>query len=199
MKTKTRIAIQNKGRLMKSSLQYLKSLGLNFDENNDGLIIPCEDQPVEIICARCSDIPTYVQNSVADFGIVGENLLYEQDSNLAIIEKLNFGDCVLVIAVPKNSAFEKIPDLCGERIATSYPRSLKKYLSRNCINASIVPVKGAVEASPALNLADAICDITQTGNTLRENGLIPLDQVLRSEAVLIGKSNGQWQKLKDSL
>ncbi|MDA1061184.1 MAG: ATP phosphoribosyltransferase [bacterium] len=199
MKTKLRIAIQNKGRLMNSSLKFLKSLGLDFDESCNGLIIPCKNQQVEIILARCSDIPTYVQNSIADFGIVGENLLYEQNCRLAILEKLEFGECALVIAIPKNSNFDKVTDLCGERIATSYPRSLKKYLKKNSINASIIRVKGAVEASPSLNLADAICDITQSGRTLRENGLMAIDQVLRSEAVLIGKSKDLWTELKKSL
>ena len=194
MKNKMRIAIQNKGRLMDESVKFLKGSGLKFELNGRQLLIKCEERAVEILFVRCKDIPTYLEQGVADFGIVGENVLYEQGSDLEILESLGFGKCSLVIAAP-----EGIEDLDGERIATSYPNSLKRYLKKKGVNASVVEIGGSVEAAPTLGLADAICDITQSGRTLKENGLRVVDKILDSEAVLIGKSKAKWNKLIQSL
>lgn len=129
---------------------------------------------------RNSDIPVYVGDGVADFGIVGENVLIEQECRLPMVKKLGFGKCSLVIAAPK-----MIKDLSEERIATSYPNTLKKYLREKKINASIIKINGSVEICPGLGLSDAICDITQTGQTLRKNGLKVVEKILDSEAVLV--------------
>ena len=101
------------------------------------------------------------------------------------VSSIGFGKCKLVIAVPKNSGIKTISDLEGERIATSYPNSLKRFLKENEINASIIEVRGSVEISPLLGLSDAICDITQTGETLKENGLKKIIDIFESEACLI--------------
>lgn len=185
MKAKLRIAVQNQGRLMVPSLEFLKNMGLEFDIDERKLSIPCKNANIEILLVRCSDILTYVERKVADFGIVGENVLYEKDCRLAVLQKLEFGKCSLVIAVPKNSLIKSAEDLEGERIATSYPHLLKRYLQKNQINASIIEIKGSVEVTPQLNLADAICDITQTGKTLEANGLKIIDIILKSQAILI--------------
>lgn len=139
---------------------------------------------VETILVRNSDIPVYVGSGVADFGIVGENILFEQECRLPVITKLGFGKCSLVIAAPK-----KIKDLSEERIATSYPNTLKKYLKQNKINASIIKINGSVEICPGLGLCDAICDITQSGRTLKENRLKVIEKIMDSEAVLISSPN----------
>jgi len=136
---------------------------------------------VETIPVRNSDIPVYVDSGVADFGIVGENVLFEQECRLPVISRLGFGKCSLVIAAPR-----KIKDLSEERIATSYPNTLKKYLKRNKINASIIKINGSVEICPGLGLCDAICDITQSGRTLKENRLRVVEKIMDSEAVLVG-------------
>lgn len=182
---KIRIAIQKSGRLEAPSEKYLASLGLKFKKNGKNLIVPCRNSNIEILYVRNSDIPEYVKQCVAEFGIVGENILKERKTKLEIIKKLGFGLCSLVIAVPKNSQIKKIKDLEGERIATSYPNTLKKYLKENKINAVVIEIKGSTEIAPSLNLADAICDITQTGNTLKENNLRPITIIFKSEAVLI--------------
>ena len=116
---------------------------------------------------------------------MGENVIFESDPKVQVVCKLGFGQCSLIIAAPQNSAIKSSKDLEGERIATAYPHSLKKFLKQNKINASVVEIRGSVEISTSLNLADAICDLTQTGNTLRENGLIPIETILKSEAVLM--------------
>lgn len=179
-----RIAIQNKGRLRKPSIDYLKSLGLKFKTNEKALILPCKNADIEILFVRNGDVPIYVEKGAADFGIVGKNVLEEGQFNFDLTKNLGFGICSLVVAAPKG-----IENLEEERIATSYPCSLKEYLKKKSINASIVEIRGSVEIAPALNLADAICDITQSGKTLQKNNLKILDSVFDSEACLISNSN----------
>lgn len=191
---KIRIAIQNNGRLSQASLNFLRELGLKFRKNNRQLIVPCKNANVEFLNVRNGDIPEYVSQNVADFGIVGENVLIEREANLKIERKLGFGQCSLIIAVPKESLIKSVSDLCEERIATSYPRTLKKFLSENKINASIVDIRGSVEIAPSLNLADAICDITQTGTTLGKNKLRVITKIFNSQAVIVGSPNPGRQK-----
>ena len=181
-----RIAIQKEGRLRNPSLEYLESLGLQFPKQNGRtLVVPCKNADAEILYVRHSDVPQYVQNGAADFAIVGDNVLYEKDFKIREVEKLNFGKCSLVIAVPLDSSIQKIQDLEGERIATSYPNSLRKFLQKQKINAAIIEIRGSVEVAPALGLADAICDLTQTGNTLKENSLKTIETLFDSMAVFI--------------
>ncbi len=182
---KTRIALQKRGRLQEPSLDFLESLGLKFKPNGSKLISPCLNADIEILYVRNSDIPQYVKYGVADYGIVGENVLVENKSRLKIVKRLGFGKCKLVVAVPENSDIKNIEDLSEERIATSYLNTLKGYLKEKGINASIVEIKGSVEICPFLNLSDAICDITQTGTTLKENGLKVIEKIMDSEAVLV--------------
>lgn len=180
-----KIAIQNNGRLSDGSIAFLKSLGLKFDPNGRNLITWCKNFDLCILYVRNSDIPEYVERGVADFGIVGENVLCEKLSSLNIVKKLGFGICRLVIAAPKDSSVETVYDLNGRRIATSYPESLSVFLRKYGVNSVIVRLNGSVEIAPGLNIADAVCDITQTGRTLAENNLKPVIEILKSQAVLV--------------
>ncbi len=192
-----RIAIQKEGRLRNPSLEYLESLGLQFPKQKGRtLVVPCKNADAEILYVRHSDIPQYVQSGAADFAIVGGNVLYEKNFKIKEVEKLNFGKCSLVIAVPLDSSIQKIQNLEGERIATSYPNSLRKFLQKQKINAAIIEIKGSVEVAPALGLADAICDLTQTGNTLKENSLKPIETLFDSMAVFIESPFESIQKNK---
>lgn len=192
---KVRIAIQKNGRLREASLLFLNSIGLKFDLGNNGrFIAPCLNKNLEILLVRNIDIPEYVKNGAADFGIAGQNVLYERRDKIKVLRKLGFGNCKLIIAVPRGGSIKTVRDLDGERIATSYPYSLKKFLAERGLNASVITIKGSVEITPEIGLADAICDITQTGKTLREHQLRVLTTIMKSEAVLIGK---ETSKLKD--
>ncbi len=185
-RNKIKIAIQKEGKLKNGSLEFLKSLGFKFKRENERIfIVPCSNFPAEILFIRHSDIPQYVQYGAADFGIIGENLLYENDFKVRVIKRLGFGKCRLVLAAPKSSGIEKISEFEGERIATSYPNSLRKFLKEQKINSVIIELRGTVEIAPAVGLADAICDLMQTGRTLRENNLKPIFTILESEAILI--------------
>lgn len=181
-----RIAIQKSGRLRAQSEKLLREWGIDCEIDNKGLlVIPCNDGQFEILFVRYADIPQYVESGAADFGIVGQNILYEDKSNVNVVKTLGFGQCKLIIAAPKKSNIKTEADLEGERIATSYPNSLRKFLKKERLGATIVKIRGGVEAAPAIGLADAVCDLTQAGKTLKANGLQVIATVLESEAVLI--------------
>ena len=181
-----RVAVQRKGRLSEGSLELLRSIGLNFDYYEGRLFSPCSNFPVEILFVRDDDIPEYVQDGVADLGIVGRNVVAEKEAVVEQLETLGFGKCRLDIASREGGAIKNIADLEGCRIATSYPVILSRFLESEKLTANIVEISGSVEIAPTLNVADAICDLVSTGSTLRINGLSPIATVLRSEAVLIG-------------
>ena len=192
-----RIAIQQKGRLREASLGFFRAKGMDFDMSNPrALIARSADGSVEAVFVRNGDIPKYVGFGAADFGIVGENVLYEQDVELPVVKQMGFGQCSLVIAIPQNHSTPQLSALAHERIATKYPNSLRKFLQQRGINASIIELKGSVEIAPLLGLADAVCDITQTGSTLKEHGLAVIDKILDSQAVII-ESPGRSTQKKD--
>ncbi|MDM8173841.1 ATP phosphoribosyltransferase [Olivibacter sp. 47] len=183
-----KIAIQKSGRLNEKSVELLKNCGLTFENYKSSLISSVSNFPLEILFLRDDDIPEYVQDGIADLGIVGENVISETEVNVHFLQRLGFGKCNLKIAIPNESELVQINDLEGRAIATSYPNILKKYLSDNQINATIRTISGSVEISPGLGLSDAICDIVSTGGTLKSNGLKPFADVMSSEAILIGKN-----------
>lgn len=193
IKGKTRIAVQNKGRLMQPSLDYLELCGLQFETVGRDLVIPCRGREIEVIFVRNSDIPEYVRYGVADYGIVGKNVLMERRLEFEILRKLNFGKCELVVAVPQGSDFKSLEDLEHERIATSYPKTLARTLKARKVSAAVIEIKGSVEICPRLGLSDAVFDISQTGNTLRANGLRVLEKITESQAVLIKNPNTNTQ------
>lgn len=182
-----KIAIQKSGRLNEKSVALLKNCGLNFENYKSSLITSVSNFPLEILFLRDDDIPEYVQDGIADLGIVGENVIQETEVNVEYLQELGFGKCTLKIAVPKGNNYQSIQELNGKSIATSNPVILQKFLTDNGIQAEIRTISGSVEISPGLGLSDAICDIVSTGGTLKSNGLEPFADVLSSQAILIGK------------
>ncbi|MBC7759745.1 MAG: ATP phosphoribosyltransferase [Phormidesmis sp. FL-bin-119] len=194
MKT-LKIAIQKSGRLNDKSVELLKNCGLSFENYKSSLISTVSNFPLEILFLRDDDIPEYVQDGIADLGIVGENVISETEVDVSFLQKLGFGKCTLKLAVQNNSDIQNINDLNGRAIATSYPVILKKFLDKNNIKADIRTISGSVEISPGLGLSDAIFDIVSTGGTLKSNGLKPFADVLSSEAVLIGRKGEESNPL----
>ncbi len=182
-----KIAIQKSGRLNEKSVELLKNCGLSFENYKSSLISPVSNFPLEILFLRDDDIPEYVQDGIADLGIVGENVILETEVKVSYLQRLGFGKCTLKIALPNNSEVESLSQLGGKSIATSYPVILDKFLKENNIQADIRTISGSVEISPGLGLSDAIFDIVSTGGTLKSNGLKPFVDVISSEAVLIGR------------
>lgn len=194
MKT-LKIAIQKSGRLNEKSVELLKNCGLSFENYKSSLISPVSNFPLEILFLRDDDIPEYVQDGIADLGIVGENVINETEVDVSYLQKLGFGKCSLKLAIPNNSPVQSIADLNGKSIATSYPVILKKFLAGHNVEADIRTISGSVEIAPGLGLSDAICDLVSTGGTLISNGLKPFGDVMYSEAVLIGRKGEEQNPL----
>jgi ATP phosphoribosyltransferase len=194
-----KIAIQKSGRLNEKSVELLKNCGLNFENYKSSLISPVSNFPLEILFLRDDDIPEYVQDGIADLGIVGENVIQETEVDVAYLQKLGFGKCSLKIAVPNNNQIQQLSQLNGKSIATTYPVILDKFLKKNAIQAEIRTISGSVEISPGLGLSDAICDLVSTGGTLKSNGLTAFADVMSSEAVLIGSKGSENSDLVQEL
>jgi ATP phosphoribosyltransferase len=182
-----RIAIQKAGRLGDKSLQLVESAGFRVVKGANELLYKVENAPVDLLRVRDDDIPTFVADGVADFGIVGRNVLEERSEGERPDEvmALGFGRCELRLAAPLDFAYAGPGSLEGLRIATSYPNVLRRFLKANDIRADIVTMKGAVEVAPRLKLSHVICDLVSTGATLETNGLRPVETILESEAVLV--------------
>jgi ATP phosphoribosyltransferase len=186
-----KIAVQKKGRLSEQSISLLKKCGISFSQTNNKLIIRSTSMPVDILLVRDDDIPNLINQGIADIGIVGNNVLEEQESSGkcdSLIKEvmLGFSKCRLSLAAPKTKSFS---DLNGLTIATSYPGILGKYLNENNIKANIVEIHGSVELTPFIGIADLICDLVSTGATLESNNLEEINTIIQSEAVLVTNSN----------
>ncbi|MBY5958897.1 ATP phosphoribosyltransferase [Membranicola marinus] len=183
------IAIQKSGRMSQDSIDLLKRCGLRFSSSGRGLIAQSSGFPANIYYLRDDDIPDYVEDGIADVGIVGLNVLLEGQNEVTISKKLGFSRCRLSIAIPREMDYQNIQDLDGKEIATSYPVILKNYLDEQNVSARIHTISGSVEIAPGIGLTDGICDIVSTGSTLLSNGLKEVENILNSEAVMISHNN----------
>lgn len=195
--SKLKIAIQKSGRLSEKSLALFKSCGINLPNGERKLITDAENFPLEILYLRDDDIPQYVEQGVADIGIVGENEVWEKNKDVSVLEKLGFAGCRLSLAVPRNETYTGPQYFNNRRIATSYPRILAQYLEQHAIAAEIEEIGGSVEIAPGIGLAEGIFDIVSTGSTLLMNGLKEVEIVCKSEAVII--ANKKQDKAKQDI
>jgi ATP phosphoribosyltransferase len=179
-----RIAIPNKGRLHKPSLELLAKAGFSMGEVSRSYVTKVDD--LEVVFARAADIPVYVHFGAVDLGITGHDLVLEKEADIYELLDLGFGWCKMVVAVPEESSISSVYDLPqGSRVATSFPRIASSYFERLGLSVEVVEVEGAVEIAPKLGLADAIVDLATTGATLRENRLKEIAVVLEASARLI--------------
>ena len=187
-KTSLTLAVPNKGRLREPSLRLLKSAGMSFEVTDRALSLRVRNVEVDLVLVRTEDIPGMLIEGVADVGITGLDLMEEsdQDSALQPLATLGFGFCRLAAAVPNSSPVRSLADLKGLRIATSHPRTTTRFFAERSIRASVVALKGSVEAATKIALADAVVDLVSTGSTLRLNGLREIGALLESQAVLAG-------------
>ena len=184
-----RLAIQSKGRLNEDSTALLREIGIDIDDSRRKFLSQAPNFPLELLYMRDDDIPQVVSSGTAGLGIVGLNEVEEHGLPVQIVKKLGFGACRISLAVPKTVAYDGPQWFQGKRIATSYPRILKNWLDEQGIQARIEVITGSVEIAPAADIADAIFDIVSSGGTLVSNGLVEVEKIFWSEAVLI--SNGQ--------
>ncbi|HBT86862.1 MAG TPA: ATP phosphoribosyltransferase, partial [Porphyromonadaceae bacterium] len=126
---KIKIAIQKSGRLSENSIDLLKECGIKISNGNRKLKTDATNFPMEVLFLRDDDIPQYVEQGVADIGILGENEVWEKDKDVKIVEQLGFGNCRLSLAIPKDDVYNSIDYFNGKRVATSYPKILDKFFS----------------------------------------------------------------------
>lgn len=192
--TSLKIAVQKSGRLNEDSLTLLKECGISINNGKDQLMAQASNFPLEVLYLRNSDIPQYVKDGVADIAIIGDNTEKEKKTGIINQLDLGFSKCRLSIAVSKTVNFQDISWLKGKKIATSYPNSLKDFLTDNNIEAEIHEISGSVEIAPNIGLADAICDLVSTGSTLFKNGLKEVYQIFESQAILVANPNLSSEK-----
>ena len=192
--TNLKIAVQKSGRLNEDSLTLLKECGISINNGRDQLMAQASNFPLEVLYLRNTDIPQYVKDGVADIAIIGDNTEKEKKTGIVNTLNLGFSKCRLSIAVSKNVDFPDISWLQGKRIATSYPNSLKDFLTENNIEAEIHEISGSVEVAPNIGLADAICDLVSTGSTLFKNGLKEVYKIFDSQAILVANPNLSAEK-----
>jgi ATP phosphoribosyltransferase len=195
-----KIAIQKSGKLSQDSKDFLQQVGISVPSVDRQMIYRSEDMPVDIIFVRDDDIPSLICNKVCDFGIVGSNVLEEyflskKKKRIQVLKELDFSKCRLSIAAKGELETSSMLDLNGKKIATSYPSLLEDILEKQNIKSEIVYMSGCVEIAPSLGVADYICDIVSTGNSLRENNLKELYNVFESQALLIANNNISDQRL----
>lgn len=184
-----KIAIQKKGRLSENSHKLLQECGIKFSNGTDVLKTSASNFPVDILFLRDDDIPQYVEQQVADIGILGENIVFEKNMDVEILEQLGFAQCRLSLAIPKEESYTGPAWFMNKKVATSYPRLLNNYLAENNLTASIEEISGSVEIAPGIGLAEAVCDIVSSGSTLMTNGLKEVEVLLKSQAVIIASRN----------
>lgn len=192
--TRLRIAIQKSGRLSKDSQKLLKSCGVKFNVNEQRLIVHADNMPIDLLRVRDDDIPGLVMDGVVDLGIIGENVLEEEQidreasnkpSTYKKLRELDFGSCRLSLAVPNEFCYESPASFEGRRIATSYPNLLRRFMQQKGISYRDCMLKGSVEVAPRAGLADGICDLVSTGATLEANGLYETEIIYKSNACII--------------
>ena len=182
-----RLALPSKGRLAEPSVSLLRDAGLDFELSERRLTAAARNFQIDLLFVRTDDVPEYVADGLVDIGITGADLVAEQGRELETLLELGFGACALVLAAPRGTGAERVEDLDGQRVATSFPKITGAFLAQAGVSAQVVEVNGAVEVTPQLGVAEAIVDLVASGSTLRLNGLRPIATLLESEAVLVAR------------
>ncbi len=174
-----------KGRLLDPSIKVLESLGYDLHAACASRKLILESKGARFLIAKASDVPVYVEYGAADVGIVGQDALRESGVKVYEPLVLGYGACRLVVAGKPEYQTMEWKTLAGLRVATKYPRCAQKYFAARGLSAEIIALYGSIELAPMVGLADLIVDVVDTGRTLRENGLIELDEIFKSQAALI--------------
>ena len=193
---KIKIAVPSKGRISEPSINILEKAGLGLiDKSNRKLISKTFNENIEVMFARASDIPEFVNDGVADIGITGVDLIKENEADVHELLDLRFGQTKLVLAAPEESNINSISDITDDmKVATEFPVLTKKYLQENGLDLKIVKLSGSTEAAPFIGIADLITDLTSTGTTLKMNHLEIIDNILDSSIKLIANHDSLKDK-----
>lgn len=193
---KIKIAVPSKGRISEPSINILEKAGLGLiDKSNRKLISKTFNENIEVMFARASDIPEFVNDGVADMGITGVDLIKENEVDIYELLDLRFGQTKLVLAAPEESNINSISDITDDmKVATEFPVLTQKYLQEKGLNLKIVKLSGSTEAAPFIGIADLITDLTSTGTTLKMNHLEIIDTILESSIKLIANHDSLKEK-----
>ena len=196
-----RLALPSKGRLAEPATRLLSDAGIQFETTGRTLHAHAHDLDLDLLLARSDDIPVWTAAGDVDLGITGQNQIIETGADVEPLLELGFGHCRLALAAPDGAEYASLADLGGCRIATSYPRTVAARLESAGVEASVVTLGGSVELAPRLHAADAIVDLVSSGDTLRQNGLVELETLLESQAVLIARRDlsSQQRELTEEL
>lgn len=184
---KIKIAL-TKGRLEKKAIEIFKTININTKELEDKgrkLIFNCENEEynIEFFLVKAKDVETYVEYGAADIGIVGKDTLMETNREFYEVLDLNVGKCKFALAALPS--FKLDQGYNRKKIATKYPNIAREYFRKKGIDVQLIKIEGSVELGPIVGLADAIVDIVETGNTLRENGLVVVEDICEISARMI--------------
>ncbi len=184
---KIKIAL-TKGRLEKKAIEIFKTININTRELEDKgrkLIFNCENEEynIEFFLVKAKDVETYVEYGAADIGIVGKDTLMETNKEFYEVLDLNVGKCKFALAALPN--FKLDQGYNRKKIATKYPNIAREYFRKKDMDVELIKIEGSVELGPIVGLADAIVDIVETGNTLRENGLVVVEDICEISARMI--------------
>ena len=193
---KIKIAVPSKGRISEPSINILEKAGLGLiDKSNRKLISKTFYENIEVMFARASDIPEFVNDGVADIGITGVDLIRENEADVCELLDLRFGQTKLVLAAPEESNINSINDITEDmKVATEFPVLTKKYLQEKGLDLKIVKLSGSTEAAPFIGIADLITDLTSTGTTLKMNHLEIIEIILESSIKLIANHDSLKEK-----
>ncbi len=190
-----RLAIPNKGRIAAPVMELMEKSGLHLlDKGDRRLISRTPDPHIEVLFARPIDIPEYVANGAADLGITGRDMVCEREVDVEELLDLKFGEASLVVAVREEDPAGTLGDLAGKKVATEFPVIATGFFREEHIPVTIVPVGGACEVTPYLGIADAILDLSSSGDTLRSNRLRVIRKVLDTSTILIGNRQAKVSK-----
>lgn len=183
--SRLKIAVQRSGRLSEATMSLFQECGIKFNNGAKKLMATSINLPLDFLFLRDDDIPGYVEDGIADLGVVGQNVHVEFKKDIEEIKPLGFSKCRLSLAVPREIDYRGISYFNGKSIATSYPAILKSFLKRMKVDAEVHEISGSVEIAPGIGLASGILDIVSSGSTLMSNGLKEVELVMKSEATLV--------------
>ena len=182
------VVVLPKGRLLDPSLAALTAAGLDFGGGRSlerRLRIESHDRRAEALLVKPQDVVTYVEHGIADLGVVGKDVLLERGGDLYEPLDLGFGACRLVVAGPEGSTSTSLDAHSDLRVATKYPRLTRRHFAARGRLVEVIELAGSVELGPLVGLSEWIVDLVETGETLRQNGLVVVEEIARSSARLV--------------
>jgi ATP phosphoribosyltransferase len=182
-----------KGRLLEPAARLFQRLGWRCDLGNGSRQLLVSEtggtagahRTLRFLLAKPADVPVYVEYGAADLGIVGQDVLWESGRDVYEPLQLDFGHCRLVLAGTPSQRDRDFRLATGLRVATKYPRLARAHFQKQGLSVETIPLTGSIELAPLVGLADLIVDVVETGRTLRENGLVELEEIATCQAILV--------------